>query len=131
MKKVFVLFCVSIYLLSTTEFCQLLKIPVLVEHYIEHKEENTEMSILDFLTLHYQGNHQENHPYDYDYQQDQKLPFIAQADVLSVFFVFSPFITFDIKDKILLNQSLDVTSYKNLFIENRFLSSIWQPPRLV
>ena len=128
MKKMFALFCISIYLISTTELSQLLKFPVLVEHYIEHKDVNPELTLIGFLEIHY-NNHLEDHPYDDDYLQDQKLPFIAQADVLSFFFVVSPVISFEIKDKLFPSSRLKVSSFENAFSENRFLSTIWQPPQ--
>lgn len=130
MKKMFVLFCISIYLISTTELSQLLKFPVLVEHYIEHKDKSPELTLIDFLEIHY-NNHLEDHPYDEDYEQDQKLPFIAQADVLSVCFVFNSLVTFEIKNKPLLSKRQKAISFDDAFLENRLLSSIWQPPKFV
>lgn len=130
MKKMFVLFCISIYLISTTELSQLLKFPVLVEHYIEHKDKSPELTLIDFLEIHY-NNHLKDHPYDEDYEQDQKLPFIAQADVLSVCFVFNSLVTFEIKNKPLLSKRQKAISFDDAFLENRLLSSIWQPPKFV
>ncbi|RRJ87388.1 hypothetical protein EG240_15170 [Paenimyroides tangerinum] len=130
MKKMFVLFCISIYLISTTELSQLLKFPVLVEHYIEHKDKSPELTLIDFLEIHY-NNHLEGHPYDEDYEQDQKLPFIAQADVLSVCFVFNPLITFEIKNKPFQSKRQKAISFDDAFLENSLLSSIWQPPEFV
>lgn len=88
MKKVLAIFFLSTYLISTTELGQLLKFPMLVEHYFEHKEKNPQISVMEFLVLHYEGNHLENHPHDDDYDQDQKLPFIMHGDVLSFCFVY-------------------------------------------
>lgn len=48
MKKMFAIFFLSVYLISTTELSQLLKFPILVEHFIEHKEKNLEYLLLTF-----------------------------------------------------------------------------------
>lgn len=124
----FAIFFLSAYLISTTELSQLLKFPVLVEHYVEHKEKNPEISIVDFLVLHY-NNHLENHPHDDDYDQDQKLPFIVHTDILSFCFVYAPSLSFDIKVMFPVNQKSKVLSFDDTFSDNNFLSSIWQPPR--
>ena len=124
----FAIFFLSVYLISTTELSQLLKFPVLVEHYVEHKEKNPEISIVDFLVLHY-NNHLENHPHDDDYDQDQKLPFIVHTDVLSFCFVYTAPLSFDIKGVFPVNRKSKVLSFDDNFSENNFLSSIWQPPR--
>ena len=124
----FAIFFLSAYLISTTELSQLLKFPVLVEHYVEHKEKNPEISIVDFLVLHY-NNHLENHPHDDDYDQDQKLPFIVHTDILSFCFVYAPSLSFDIKVMFPVYQKSKVLSFDDTFSDNNFLSSIWQPPR--
>ena len=124
----FAIFFLSAYLISTTELSQLLKFPVLVEHYVEHKEKNPEISIVDFLVLHY-NNNLENHPHDDDYDQDQKLPFIVHTDILSFCFVYAPSLSFDIKVMFPVNQKSKVLSFDDTFSDNNFLSSIWQPPR--
>lgn len=128
MKKMFAIFFLSVYLISTTELSQLLKFPVLVEHYIAHKDKNPKISVVDFLVLHY-NNHLENHPQDDDYDQDQKLPFIVHTDVLSFCFVYTAPLSFDIKGVFPVNRKSKVLSFDDNFSENNFLSSIWQPPR--
>jgi len=45
----------------------MLKIPVFIEHFLEHKERNKDITFIGFLKMHY------NHPVkDADYQTDQK-----------------------------------------------------------
>ena len=60
-----------VYLYSTTEFNQLLKLSFLVEHFIEHKEENQSLSFLDFLKMHYLLDSTKHA----DKEKDMKLPF--------------------------------------------------------
>ncbi|NJO26062.1 MAG: hypothetical protein HC867_10325 [Bacteroidia bacterium] len=60
----------SIYMLSFSEVHQLLRLPILVEHFIEHRQIDHDISFLAFLKLHY-GKIE----IDDDYQRDQQLPF--------------------------------------------------------
>lgn len=124
MKGIFAILFLTVYLGATTQLFQLLKFPVLVEHFIEHKAINAKMSILDFLVLHYN-----NHPADSDYDQDQRLPFIAHSDVLSFCFVHTPFSPFEIKTKVSVNHQTKKLALEDLFSKNTYLSAIWQPPK--
>ena len=55
---------------AQTELGQLLKTPVMVQHYITHQQANGSLSLLDFLQEHYQPGHQ-----DGDIAADNELPF--------------------------------------------------------
>jgi hypothetical protein len=84
-KKLISILLLFLYLVSTTELYQLLKIPNLIEHYWEHKELNPEMTLTAFLKTHY------DHPVkDGDYGKDQKLPFIIHSAPLSLVFTINP-----------------------------------------
>jgi hypothetical protein len=58
----------SLQLMTNTELCQLVKIPVLISHYEEHKALNGDISIFSFLQLHYFNGS----PHD---NTDMELPF--------------------------------------------------------
>ena len=60
----------SILLFTNAEFHQLVKLPVLIEHFREHRRENPDISFLQFLRLHYLGKIL----VDDDYHRDQQLP---------------------------------------------------------
>lgn len=119
----------SVYLISTTELGQLLKFPMLVEHYFEHKEKNPQINVMEFLALHYEGNHLENHPHDEDYEHDQQLPFIVHIDVLSVSFVLTPPFSFEIETRKLVGKEPKALPLDDAFSDNNYLSAIWQPPK--
>lgn len=114
-----------LYLVSTTELYQLLKIPDLVEHYCEHKALNPEMSLTAFLKTHY------NHPVkDGDYGKDQKLPFIIHSAPLALFFTVEQGYRCEIKN----NNSGPTISHKipscNVnFCYKGYINSVWEPPR--
>lgn len=70
-KKFAAFFLVSLYMLSFSEIHQFLKLPELVQHFIQHRQQEPGTTLLSFLELHYV------HQYivDDDYQQDRQLPF--------------------------------------------------------
>lgn len=116
-------------MLSTTELIQLLKMPVLVEHFAEHKAKNPGITILDFVTLHYNGDHLDNHPDDDDYDQDKNLPFITHSNVLTISCVGTPDFRFELKKEISQRNKLDQIVYDDFFDAKSYLSAIWQPPK--
>lgn len=64
-----------IYTIGATELDQLLKFPLLVKHYIIHKQQNSGITVALFLQIHYLTPQ----PFDADYKEDMQLPF-KQAD---------------------------------------------------
>lgn len=74
-KTVAILFT-AIYLFGATEASQLLKLPVLIQHYYEHKKGNDAMTLYSFLQMHYLGNDND----DTDNMRDQALPFKTMDD---------------------------------------------------
>ena len=124
MKKWVSILLLSLYLLSTTELNQLLKLPVLIEHYAEHKNLNPEMTLLAFFKMHY------DHPVkDADYKTDRKLPFIIHS-TLSLVFTLNTDFSFEISGsdyKYFHIQNIPCLD-ENLYIKG-YLQSIWQPPR--
>ncbi|TDQ80068.1 hypothetical protein CLV99_1522 [Sphingobacterium yanglingense] len=128
-KKMFAILFLITYMLSTTELIQLLKLPVLVEHYAEHKAHNSDITILEFMTLHYNGDHLDNHPEDDDYDQDKKLPFITHNNVLTVCCTGVPNFLFELQNRIPQSGELKRLVYNDIFSSNTFLSTIWQPPK--
>ncbi|GAA4434870.1 hypothetical protein GCM10023091_10420 [Ravibacter arvi] len=129
MKRVLAIFFLTIYMVSTTELSQLLKLPVLIEHYFEHKGKNRGITFAGFLIAHYKGNHLENHPHNDDYEQDRKLPFIVHTDFLATSFVLSKPVSFEIEVNILPVQREKIAGTDDTFVQSHFLSSIWQPPK--
>lgn len=111
------------FLISTTEFGQLLKFPLLVEHYVEHKDQNPTLSIWGFLQIHYDNNHKE----DGD-PIDEKLPFVSHTSIVQLVATTPPTILKIDKIKIPTNNT-KVESIHDSIFESSFLSSIWQPPK--
>lgn len=105
----------------------MLKLPLLLEHYLQHKAENKLITLANFLEMHYATTT----VYDDDYAQDMQLPFKAHTEDLCFSIVsvvpnprysVEPQLTSFIKLTIpLINSSLKT-----------YLSSpdIFQPPKL-
>lgn len=125
-KRIAILF-LSIYLCSTTEAHELLKIPVVFQHFIEHQQEDPQISAVQFLHKHYmRGNVK-----DKDYDRDMQLPFKTAGE----FFTSSatPFIP--------LNAHIDIQNrdepvqiiwslQQPTFIFSSYQVNIWQPPKI-
>lgn len=76
MRKCLAAILLGLYLLGTTEAYQLLKLPALIKHYVQHKQAEPDMTIAAFLQLHYN----EDMVYDSDWMQDMQLPFKSHED---------------------------------------------------
>ncbi len=114
----------SVYLVSTTEACQLLKIPILVEHFIEHRKHDLHLTFWAFLKMHY------DHPVkDADYQKDQKLPFVTHSGTLTLVFTLDNCFSLEL-EKWTFPSLEGAPPYKNVFYEKDILTAIWQPPRV-
>lgn len=113
----------SSYLFSNAEFCQLLKIPLFIEHYREFVA-NGEGDLVDFLVHHYGG-----HEKDSDWDTDMKLPFMTLGSDLNHAF-YIPKIQFDIPGHpaIPRENSQPVGRVQNLV--SSYYHSILQPPRI-
>ncbi len=123
-KKLLVIFLLAAYFFSTTELGQLLKIPVLISHFIEHKEHDKGMTFWGYLVHHYGG-----HEKDADWETDMKLPFMRHADVLTILIVppDSPdYLSGHITD---FSISRQVVCYQDGAVPSSHLQAIWQPPK--
>lgn len=128
LKKLIAILFLSTYLFSATEFNQLLKLPLLIEHFIEHKEENKQITFWEFLCLHYQTTNVK----DADYEKDMKLPFKSQNGLFSSITIFHLFPNFDN----LLNNILPISKKSYVITSEHFIGSsavcsIWQPPKSI
>lgn len=126
MKKAIAILFLATYLFSTTELSQLLKLPAFVSHFIEHKEENKDLTLWQFLCIHYAHGDVR----DADYEKDMKLPFKTHDNCSTLINVSIPpaFLVIN-------NRKLYALEKKNSFIisnetaNSSYLSSIWQPPK--
>lgn len=109
---------------ANTSIGQLLKVPNLIEHYIEHKNELTTVSIsfIDFIESHYSKN-AENNP-----EEHQDLPFKTFEISSNVFFLVAT-TNFQIQSVKALISSKQKFFYNKSF-KSHLIDSIWLPPKL-
>jgi hypothetical protein len=114
-------------MVSATELHQLMKLPILLDHFQEHKTQKPNLSFLNFLFNHYLN---ENIKVD-DFEKDKQLPFKSYEDCSGSSML--GFLPNQIRE---LTIKSPYTISKNLIIESEacfissFLANIWQPPKL-
>jgi hypothetical protein len=126
-KKILTCLFISLYIIGTTELSQLLKIGYFIEHYIEHKSVNENLSLLEFIDIHYL----QPTVIDDDYSEDMQLPFKTHndchsysnyaADIKQEFSITTPLIEYSANHKAYINPN-------NI---SQYLDEIFQPPRIV
>lgn len=120
------IFILSIYLISITELSQLVKLPLLIEHFSEHKQKDGHMSLWKFLHMHYSQNKLN----DADHEKDMKLPFKSHDGCISSIVSESvPSNNYFLVSKPVFSHSNSYSSYTEQFLTSAYLTSIWQPPK--
>lgn len=71
MHRRFAFLLLALYLFAATEAYQLLKLPLLAIHFIQHCKEDPGMTLAAFMDMHYA----EETVFDEDWQDDMQLPF--------------------------------------------------------
>src|SRR5690606_23024908 len=126
-KRILAIFFLFTFLNANTAFGEVLKLPVLIHHYIEHSREDKDAAVFHFLVQHYSGNishqHQGNH------NDHEKLPFKTTDGHFSslVSIVFPPFTV--TSHNTIVTADLKIPVYSQHNYSNAYLNSIWQPPR--
>jgi hypothetical protein len=126
LNKTAAIFFFTVYLFSATEAHQLLKLPVIFQHYAEHKIEDKNISFFRFLDMHYMHGS----PKDKDYERDMQLPFKTTGDCISSLVpAFIPLMV-----QLSATKSVEISENKILvhqdqFTASSYLASIWQPPK--
>jgi hypothetical protein len=114
------------YLFSTTELHQLLKLPVVFEHFAEHLQKNKNISFLQFLDMHYMHGS----PKDADYSEDMKLPFKTADNCVSMVSpVIIPRLVHNLENHIVQIPEKEMHIPKDELIPSSYLSRVWQPPK--
>lgn len=120
MRKPFAAFLLLTYALTSTELGQLLKLPILVDHYRQHRQEEKELAFSDFLIGHYQASEP-----DLDYEQDMKLPFKKSADPESM----ESFHLFENNIEAALTAPLAMSSFIISLLNDKIMKG--EPPTLL
>lgn len=80
MKKLILFALPVLYLSSSTELHELLRIPQLLVHYAQHRKADPPLSFFDFLAMHYSPGH----PNDKDSKDDDQLPFKSKGSLAHI-----------------------------------------------
>lgn len=114
--------------MATTELYQLLKLPVLIEHFMEHKAQNKNITLFEFLCLHYAHGDVR----DADYEKDMKLPFKTHSNcfstnIIAVVVNLTPKITLPVKSN--FAELKIIIPSEEITFSSLYHSNIWQPPK--
>lgn len=129
LKRTLHILLLSFYLLSTTELQELAKLPVLFQHYFEHKSLDRNITFFAYLEHHYNDiPHTDN-----DEARDNQLPFKTQS--LSAANALSPALppSFSLS----LKKVYQILPKQKILINNdhapnsAYTGKIWQPPKAV
>jgi len=125
MRRVNAIALLLFYLLANTELVEIVRLPILFEHFAEHKQQNKDIRFLDFIVLHYFSSDVK----DADYERDQQLPFRGVlGEELSAPFAL-PVGAFEGPLPRIPDAILKVEMYVSRFHSSLFQFTIWQPPK--
>ena len=126
MKKVLSISFLIVFLLANTELHEVLKVPLLLEHYILHKQEDKNQSFLTFIYKHYVSVQDHFH-----LQNDHDGLPLKTKDCIKynpgiVYFLLIPYarlqeVPYQLKQRIF---------FKKVFLSNLNQGNIWQPPQI-
>lgn len=126
MKKATAILFLTVYLFSTTEVQQLLKLPVVFQHFQEHQKEDNNITFIHFLAIHYLHGS----PKDKDFEEDMKLPFKTCGDCISsIVPAFVPVMVQLSSAKFIEIPVMKNHRSQDQFIISSYLANIWQPPK--
>lgn len=111
-----------IYLVSFTEFKEVLRLPLLVQHYGEHKDKSVEISFFEFLVMHYKTD--EAHD-----DRDNRLPFKDCNHSFIGQIVVLPIQKFSLDEQ----AEASATTYQFFYLQHEpklIAADIFQPPKI-
>lgn len=121
LKRFFAISLLVLYINSYTEFHEALRIPILLEHYSEHRQLVNDLSFLEFLTMHYKSDASHD-------DQDNRLPFKDTHHTFTVPSIVLPIQKIVLEETIALTNITHSSTYREANIASH-LSDIFQPPR--
>lgn len=124
MKKVLLYPLLSILLINNISFNQFFKIPVLISHYLEHKQRNKSIDFIDFLSMHYWGKDMN----DNDQDRDMQLPF-KKTPEQTCFQIAIPFQKITHEKQVFVVIHTIQLMHPDEHITNQALHSVFRPPK--
>jgi hypothetical protein len=124
LKKLISICLLFVLLINNTEFHQMMKLPILVKHFIHHKSLDNSLSFTEFIEIHYNDSQESND------QSHDNLPFKSHEckHMTSMVLVCDfPSNTAFKTPSIVLSPA----SYQEAFYTSGSVGSIWQPPQFI
>ena len=122
MKRILSIALISFYIISFTEVHQLIRLPLLVVHFIEHKALSRDITFFEFLELHYSTETAHD-------DRDMQLPFKDCSHCVASQTVVLPVFNIDLKQEVVSYTPSVHTAFYKKFIPSSHLAEIWQPPK--
>lgn len=112
----------TVYLISSTEFHQILRLPLLMKHYTEHRSQVEDMTFWQFLVMHYETDV----PHD---DTDMRLPFKDCHHSVTNPFTAIPSQNIALNLPIIsINEPIHFVT--NSSFHSSYLDEIFQPPKI-
>ena len=125
MKRLTAIWLLFSLILVQTDLNQLLKLPLLFQHYQEHQQGNAAVSVKDFLMIHYLLEQVK----DQDYDRDMQLPFKSEnTPVLTFTSAVIPAQAFMVIHFTAVATPL-ASRYSDQIISGTS-EAVWQPPQI-
>ena len=124
-KKIAAFFLLFSFMLSGTIARELKKMPELVDHYYDHRQEDRKTDLLSFLFMHYCSEDGT----DKDAAEDSRLPFKSAESPAAFSFAYLPLRPVCSLEKPVAICNTTCFDPNDAFISSLDLDSIWQPPR--
>ena len=122
MKRIVAISLLVLYINSYTELHELLRVPVLLEHYQEHREQVKDMSFVEFLCMHYKSDVSHDN-------QDNQLPFKDADHAFTSSAPAIPIQKITLLESVPLTQVTHFSVYRSSNVAHH-LADIFQPPRI-
>ena len=122
MSRILAVAFLVLYINSNTEFHEMLRLPILLEHYSQHKLRVSDISFWEFLVMHYKTD--VSHDSD-----DNQLPFKDPAHSFTAPTLALPSHKMALKEAVVTSKVDYFCSYSETFIASH-LSDIFQPPKI-
>lgn len=125
-KYISILFLSITIFCSNSEFLELAKLPILIEHFNEHQQWDSKISFWGFMYMHY---FEKSNKYG-DYSKDMEMPFkMHDHSFASIMGFLVPPINYAITSKYLPQDKEQKQVTNSSAYSSYYLTSIWQPPK--
>ena len=125
MHRLIAVFFLFVYLFANTELHELAKMSMFITHFQEHQKENKDITLVEFVKIHYfSGN-----LIDDDHDKDMQLPFkvtdcfnASSSHIIPL----QSFLVLIFSDSL---ETMGLPPYDQSALPSMHLADIWQPPK--